>query len=73
MQNNAYVVVIENAGNNYSAYSPDVPGCITTGDTPEETFENFKEALDLHFEALRDEGWAIPQPSATVRYLENAA
>jgi len=49
-----YVVIVEKARGNYSAYSPDIPGCVTTGATVEETIENMKEAIEFHFEGLEE-------------------
>lgn len=60
-----YAVIIENAGTNYSAYSPDVPGCVATGDTIEETQQNFQEALQFHLDGLRADGLPIPEPTTT--------
>ena len=57
----------------YSAFSPDVPGCAAVGDTKEETRRNFQEALAAHFEAMRDIGEPIPEPCASVDYVEVAA
>ena len=59
-----YQVVIEKAPNNYSAYVPDLPGCITTGSTIDETLENIKEAIGLHLETMADLGIAAPEPTA---------
>ncbi len=58
-----YVVVIEKAENNYSAYAPDLPGCIATGATLEETRQQIREAIEFHLELMRDEGLAIPEPN----------
>ena len=57
-----YAVVYERTPNNYSAYAPDVPGCISTGDTWEEIRDNIREALTYHLEMLRDYGDPIPEP-----------
>jgi predicted RNase H-like HicB family nuclease len=57
-----YLVVVEEAESNYSAYAPDVPGCITTGKTIEETLNNMKEALQLHLEVTLEDGASLPQP-----------
>jgi predicted RNase H-like HicB family nuclease len=54
-------VVIEKGPRNYSAYSPDVEGCISTGQTPEETLENMKEALKAHLEWMTREGDPMPE------------
>ena len=52
-----YAVVIEHQeGSNYSAYVPDLPGCVTTGDTPEETERNIREAIEFHLQGMREDG-----------------
>ena len=61
-----YAVVIEQAEGNYSAYVPDLPGCVTTGATLEETERNMREAIAFHLEGLREDGLPIPAPSAVV-------
>ena len=68
-----YSVVIEKTGTGYSAYSPDVDGCAAVGDTEEETRENFREALQLHLEAMRQLGEPTPEPNSSVDYVEVAA
>lgn len=68
-----YPVVIERAGTGYSAYSPDVSGCVAVGDTEEETRRNFQDALVAHFEAMREVGEPIPEPHSSVDYVEIAA
>lgn len=65
-----YLIVIENAGSNYSAYSPDLPGCVTTGATVEETKKNMEEAIEFHLEGLRQEGLPVPAPSSVGEYVE---
>lgn len=68
-----YAIVIEKAGNNYSAYAPDLPGCVATGTTFEETETQMREAIEFHLEGLRQDGAPIPQPSSRVDYIEVAA
>jgi predicted RNase H-like HicB family nuclease len=68
-----YPLVIEPTSTGYSAYSPDVPGCVAVGDTEEETRRNFKDALAAHFEAMREVGEPIPEPHSSVDYVEVAA
>jgi predicted RNase H-like HicB family nuclease len=68
-----YSVIIEETGTGYSAYSPDVLGCVAVGDTREETRRNFQDALISHFEAMREVGEPIPEPNASVDYVEVAA
>lgn len=65
-----YLVVIENAGSNYSAYSPDLPGCVATGITPEETKRNMAEAIEFHLEGMTKDGLPIPEPSSVADYVE---
>ena len=64
-----YMVIYEWAGENYSAYVPDLPGCIACGDTVEETEELMKEAIELYLETLRDSGQPIPEPTTKARAL----
>jgi predicted RNase H-like HicB family nuclease len=68
-----YAIVIEKAENNYSAYVPDLPGCIATGGTVEETEQLIREAIELHLAGLREDGLPIPKPSSQVEYVEVAA
>ena len=68
-----YVVILEKGETNWGAYSPDVPGCIAIGDTPEEARSNFTSTLAFHFEGMRLEGFPIPEPSTQVEYVEVAA
>ena len=65
-----YAVVIERAGANYSAYVPDLPGCISVGDTIEETECNIREAIALHLEGLREHGEIVPEPMTKVEYVD---
>ena len=62
----SYAIVIEKAENNWSAYAPDLPGCITTGQTREECEANMAEAIAGHIAVLREFGYEIPTPSAEV-------
>jgi predicted RNase H-like HicB family nuclease len=68
-----YAIVIENAGTNYSAYVPDLPGCVATGATPAEVEEHIREAIEFHLQGLREDGAPIPPPSSTVEYVDIAA
>lgn len=68
-----YAVVIENAGSNFSAYVPDLPGCVATGATLADTEAAIREAIGFHLDGLRQDGSPIPQPSSTVEYVEVAA
>jgi len=65
-----YTIIIEKSGNNYSAYCPDLPGCIATGSTVEETIERMKEAIAFHIEGLKKEGLEIPEPTTTAMAIE---
>jgi predicted RNase H-like HicB family nuclease len=68
-----YAVVIEKAGDNFSAYVPDLPGCIATGSTPGDTEQSIREAIEFHLQGLRDDGVEIPAPSSRVDYVEVVA
>jgi predicted RNase H-like HicB family nuclease len=65
-----YAIVIEKAASNYGAYVPDLPGCIATGATVEETEQLLREAIELHIQGMREDGQAVPEPSSVVEYLE---
>lgn len=68
-----FAIVVEKAGNNYSAYVPDLPGCVATGQTVEETEREIREAVEFHIEGLIEDGLPVPQPESIVEYLEVAA
>jgi predicted RNase H-like HicB family nuclease len=68
-----YAIVVEQAGRNYSAYVPDLPGCIATGETIEATERLLREAIELHLAGLREDGLPVPEPSSVVDYLEIVA
>jgi len=68
-----YAIIIEQAENNYSAYVPDLPGCITTGASLDEIERNIREAIEFHLDGLREDGLSIPIPSTVVEYCELAA
>lgn len=68
-----YAIVIENAGGNYSASVPDLPGCIATGDSLASTEHGIREAIEFHLDGLREDGTPIPPPSSRVDYVEVAA
>lgn len=65
-----YAVVIEKANQNYSAYVPDLPGCIATGATVAEVEAEIGEAIRLHVEGLKEDGLVAPEPSAIAEYIE---
>lgn len=64
-----YLVIIEKGARNYSAYSPDVSGCVATGKTIEETLENMKDALEFHLEGMFENGENPPMPKGLNFYL----
>jgi len=68
-----YAVVIEKADNNFSAYVPDLPGCIATGASLQETELSIREAIEFHLEGMREDGVPIPPPSSQVEYVEVTA
>ena len=68
-----YAIVIVKAENNYAAYVPDLPGCVATGFTIEETEQQIRQAIDLHLRGMREDGLPIPEPSSSVDYVEIAA
>lgn len=65
-----YLVVFEKANHNYSAYSPDLPGCVATGATRKEVERNIKEAISFHIEGLKEDGSSVPEPSSFTEYIE---
>jgi len=67
-----YAIVIEKVGTNFSGYVPDLPGCVATGTTIEETESVLREAIEFHLTGLRQDGVPIPQPSSHVDYVEVA-
>jgi predicted RNase H-like HicB family nuclease len=68
-----YLVVIEQTETGYSAYSPDLPGCVSTGITQSDLERNMREAIAFHLEGLKLEGLAVPQPTTSSTYVEIAA
>jgi predicted RNase H-like HicB family nuclease len=65
-----YAVVVEKAENNFSAYVPDLPGCIAAAESQEEVLELIREAIDFHLEGMREAGEEIPQPSTIAEYVD---
>jgi predicted RNase H-like HicB family nuclease len=65
-----YAVVIEKAGGNYSAYVPDLPGCVATGDTVVAVESEIREAIRLHIDGLQADGIVVPQPTSIAEYIE---
>jgi predicted RNase H-like HicB family nuclease len=68
-----YAIVIEQAADNFSAYVPDLPGCVATGDTVEEAEREIRQAIAFHVEGLRSDGQPVPAPTSKVEYIEVAA
>ena len=68
-----YAIVIEKAGDNFSAYVPDLPGCIASGASVAETEQSIREAIELHLSGMREDGVPIPPPSSQVDYVDVAA
>jgi predicted RNase H-like HicB family nuclease len=65
-----YAIVIEKGESNYSAYVPDLPGCVATGATVEKTESLLREAIELHLEGMREDGTPIPPPTSVVEYVQ---
>jgi len=69
-----YPIVIEHVpGSNYSAYVPDLPGCVATADTLEEIKQLMREGIEFHLEGMREDGDPIPEPTTHVDYIEAPA
>lgn len=65
-----YLVIVEKIKNNYSAYVPDLPGCVATAPTPEKVQENIRAAISLHLEGLREDGLPIPEPQTHAEFID---
>lgn len=68
-----YAIVIEAAGAGFSAYVPDLPGCVAAGATAEAAEQAIREAIEFHLEGLREDGAPVPPPRSRVDYVEVAA
>lgn len=68
--NRKYAVIFERSEDNWAAYVPDLPGCITTGKTFEETERNIREAIEGHLQTLREFGEPLPEPTSLAREIE---
>ncbi len=68
-----YAIVIEKAEGNFSAYVPDLPGCVATGATVEEVESQRREAIEFHLNGMREDGTPIPPPVSRVEYVDIAA
>jgi predicted RNase H-like HicB family nuclease len=67
-----YLVVIEPTTTGFSAYSPDLPGCVSTGTTHDEVEKNMREAIEFHLDGLREEGEPVPEPATSAAFVEVA-
>jgi predicted RNase H-like HicB family nuclease len=65
-----FLIVIEQTDSGYSSYSPDLPGCVSTGKTREEVERNMREAIEFHVDGLREEGYPVPVPHTSSSYVE---
>jgi predicted RNase H-like HicB family nuclease len=68
-----YAIVIEQAETNFSAYVPDSPGCVATGESVQDVEAAIREAISFHLEGLREDGLPVPAPASVVEYVEIAA
>jgi predicted RNase H-like HicB family nuclease len=68
-----YLIIVEKTATGFSAYSPDLDGCVATGTTRDEVEANMREAIEFHLEGLKLEGQAIPEPESYSAYLDIAA
>lgn len=68
-----YLILIESTDTGYSAYSPDLPGCVAIGNTPEDVNQNMQDAIEFHLEGLQLAGFTIPVPQTAIAYIEIAA
>lgn len=66
-----FLVIVERGSRNYSAYSPDLPGCIATGKTIEETLDSMRSAIDFHIEGMIENGDALPIPRTLSSYVND--
>lgn len=68
-----YLIIIEPTATGFSAYSPDLPGCVATGTSRDEVESNMREAIELHLQGLREDGEEVPPPHSVASYVEVAA
>ena len=68
-----YLIIVEKTETGYSAFSPDVPGCGSTGETKDDVERNIQEAIEFHLDGLRQEGYDIPEPTTYSSYIDIAA
>ena len=65
-----YAIVIEKANGNYSAYVPDLPGCVATGSTVDEVEAEIREAIRFHIDGMKSDGLAVPEPTSLANYVD---
>ena len=65
-----YLIVIEKTETGFSAYPPDLPGCVATGSTRDEVEKTMRESIEFHLDGLREEGYQVPSPHAYSTYIE---
>lgn len=65
-----YAIVVEDAGTNFAAYVPDLPGCVATAKTKKAVEQLIREAIELHLAGMAEDGLPIPEPSSEVDYVE---
>ncbi len=65
-----YAIVVEKAKSNYSAYVPDLPGCVAAGATAKEAERRLRKAIEVHVQGLREDGLPVPKPTSRVDYIE---
>lgn len=68
-QEREYLVVLERTARNYGAYLPDLPGCVATGKTPEETLQRMREAVEMHVRGLEEDGLPVPEATSKAGYV----
>ena len=66
---NRFLIVVEKANGNYSAYSPDLPGCVATGESREDVERNMHEAVQMHVQGLREDNLPIPESQSFAEYI----
>jgi predicted RNase H-like HicB family nuclease len=65
-----FLVIFEETATGYSAFSPDLPGCVATGATRDEVEARMKEVIEFHLEGMKQEGYSVPEPTTRSAYLE---
>lgn len=67
-----YTVIIERSSNNYAAYVPDLPGCVTTGGSRQDVLKEIREAIEFHIEGMREDGEPVPEPQTKAAVVDAA-